>query len=51
MRSCVLVLMLALACAAGGCTTTGSSSRDNPANGRSGVTIFGDIDAGVSRTR
>ena len=51
MRSCVLVLMLALACAAGGCTTTGSSSRESSESNRSGVTIFGDIDAGVSRTR
>ena len=51
MRSYALVLMLALACAAGGCTTTGSSSRGSADESRSGVTIFGDIDAGVARTR
>jgi len=48
---------LAAACAAcaatAGCTTTGSSagSRADSGESRGSMTIFGDIDAGVSRVR
>ena len=47
------VLLMALATLAGllstGCTTTGSSARFEGSG--SGVTVFGDIDTGVSRVR
>lgn len=48
-----LALAALLCCAAAACTTTGSPSkagRDSSDTGR-GVTVFGDIDAGVSRVR
>lgn len=49
-RFCMCVLAAALTALAGaGCTTTGSSARSD--GDRSGVTVFGDIDTGVSRVR
>lgn len=47
------ILLMALATLAAllntGCTTNGSSARSE--GSRSGVTVFGDIDTGVSRVR
>ena len=50
------LVALAVACALGGCTTTGSARSSDPASqqqpqGASGVTVFGDIDVNVTRER
>lgn len=54
-RWCALVAVLALAGALGGCTGTGGTARPHdpasPQPGASGVTVFGDIDVGVTRER
>jgi len=53
MKRLPTILLMALATLAAmlntGCTTTGSSARSE--GDRSGVTVFGDIDTGVSRVR
>lgn len=43
------VLLAVVSFAGAGCTTTGSTARSD--GDRSGVTVFGDIDTGVSRVR
>ncbi|KRD22204.1 hypothetical protein ASE39_07470 [Acidovorax sp. Root267] len=51
------LVALAVAGALGGCTSTPGSARSSdpaspqPSQGASGVTVFGDIDVGVSRER
>ena len=53
---CTALVALAVAGALGGCTTTGSARSSDPASpqqrqGASGITVFGDIDVGVTRER
>lgn len=49
------LVTLAVAGALGGCTSTPGSARSSdpasPQQGSSGVTVFGDIDVGVTRER
>lgn len=49
MKRFLLILLMMGALAGTGCTTTGSNARSG--GDRSGVTVFGDIDTGVSRVR
>ena len=51
-----VLVALAVAAALGGCTTAGSARSSDPASqqppqGASGVTVFGDIDVNVTRER
>jgi hypothetical protein len=54
---CTALVALAVAGALGGCTSTpGSARSSDPASpqqrqGASGITVFGDIDVGVTRER
>jgi hypothetical protein len=49
------LVALAVAGALGGCSSTSGSARSSdpasPQQGASGVTVFGDIDVGVTRER
>ncbi len=49
------LVVLAVAGALGGCSSTSSSARSSdpasPQQGASGVTVFGDIDVGVTKER